>query len=1782
MKLKTLSGGLVALFLLFCFSGFSQVTKQIFYNYSEVSKADVAGLGTPQIIASNSKVFEIDAESIRQQMEGVAHREDENSGFIANISFPHPDGTMHAYTAMENSTMHPGLAAQFPEIRAYDAYDTEGTIVKWDITPHGLHAMIMQPGKSTIFIDPIVMGNTDYYIVYYKKDFSTDKVRECFFDSDQESMNTNKKPTTGSIKSFGSCELRTYRLALSATGEYTTFHGGTVALAQAAQVTTMNRVNGVYERDMSVTMVIIANNNLIVYTNSSTDPFTNGTPGTMINQNQTNTNTVIGSSNYDIGHVFGTNSGGLAGLGVVCNNSQKARGVTGSAAPVGDPFDIDYVAHEMGHQFGCNHTFAGTVGSCSGNGNLATAMEPGSGTTIMAYAGICGALNVQSNSDDHFHGISLQEMGNFVTGSGNSCPVSTSLSNNPPVILSTNGGVVVPAGTPFALTAVATDPDGDPLTYCWEQMDNAFTAATPSPTATSGPNFRSLSPMTSPTRYFPALPGTSTTWEMLPTVSRTMNFRVSVRDNSPGPGGCNDHQDITITTDAGSGPFIVTYPSATGITWVGLTSEIVTWDVANTDMAPVACSNVDILLSTDGGLTFPTVLASNVPNDGSQSVVVPNISTTTAVIMVICSNGTFFDVSDNNFTITMATYDYSLGSTPSSLTICQPSDAVFTVDVGSVGGYADPVTLSVSGVPAGATSNFSVNPVTPIGQSILTISNTAAAAPGAYTLTITANSTTGTKTTMVDLIISSGAPTAVSQTAPANGATGVSVPTTFTWTTAPEIGVTYEIDIATDPGFSSIVDQATGLTAASYVSSLLSSTTTYYWRVRSVTGCGSSSWSSAFSFTTNSCSVFTSTDIPQPVGAASVTSTLNVAAAGTLTDVNVSLLDISHAWVGDVRVTLTSPTGTVVELFNGPGIPASTYGCGGDDIYATFDDAAALTATDLENMCNATPPAISGDFQSTDLLSAFNGESMTGTWTLTVYDSYTASDNGTLNAWSLQLCTTPSCTDPSVPTISGTTTICPGASTTLSISSGALNDATAWEWYTGSCGGTPVGTGTSLTVSPVSATTYYVRGEGGCTTPGTCTSVTVTPEDVTAPTLSCPGNQTTTLNASCQATLSDYTGMASVSDACDASPAVSQSPAPGTTITSATTVTITATDASGNNTSCTFTVTPLDNTAPTLSCPGNQTETANGACQIVLPDYTGLASVSDACDASPAVMQSPAPGTTVTGATTVTLTATDVSGNNTSCTFTVTPTDNTPPTISCPGNQTTALNASCQATLSDYTGMASVSDACDASPTVSQLPAPGTTITAATTVTLTATDASGNNTSCTFTVTPVDNTAPILTCPGNQTETANGACQVVLPDYTGLASVSDACDASPVVTQSPAAGTTVTGAATVTLTATDASGNSTSCTFTVTPTDNTPPTISCPGNQTVDAGVSCQASLPDYTALASVSDVCDASPTVSQSPVAGTAITGVTTVTITATDASGNSSSCTFTVTPVDNTAPSIVCPGTQYVCSGTMPDFSTMTSVSDNCDVSPVLTQVPSSGTALSVGTTTVTMTVADASGNTSSCTFDVVVNSYNQTENVSICYGDVYTFPDGTTGTTTQTYTSMLTTTGGCDSIIVTNLTVDAQIDVSLSASGATLTVGASGATYQWIDCDNGNSLIAGATAQSYTPTVTGNYAAVVSVGNCSDTSACQLVDFTSLAELSSNSVNMYPNPAGDQVTIEWLGRVERIEITDAQGKLVQEVREPQGSSYHMELVRFSAGVYFVHVYSETGRTVLDLVKE
>jgi Metallo-peptidase family M12B Reprolysin-like len=403
---------------------------------------------------------------------------------------------------------------------------------------------------------------------------------------------------------------------------------------------------------------LVASTTNVIYYTPSSDPYT-----TMANWNKqlqntlsstlTGAGTSLAANNaaYDLGHMFGkTGGGGNAGcIGCVCVNDtasttdlNKGSGITSPSdgIPQGDTFDIDYVVHEVGHQLGANHTYSN---SSEGTG---VNKEVGSGVTIMGYAGIT-SQDVAPHSIDAYHETSIEQIQNNLATK--TCPVTTSLAGvNATPTVEVQNNYVIPKSTPFVLTGVATDANStDALTYSWEQNDDVGAstgaASSASITKTEGPNFISWSPTISPKRYFPKLSSiianSATTSqvggdagmlsEALSSVSRILNFRLTVRDNCPYSStiplkvGQTAYTDMVVNVNASAGPFIVNSPN-TAVSWTVGTNQTVIWAVAGTNANGVNAAFVDVFLSTDGGLTYPIQLADKVPNDGSETITVPN------------------------------------------------------------------------------------------------------------------------------------------------------------------------------------------------------------------------------------------------------------------------------------------------------------------------------------------------------------------------------------------------------------------------------------------------------------------------------------------------------------------------------------------------------------------------------------------------------------------------------------------------------------------------------------------------------------------------------------------------------------------------------------------------------------------------------------------------------------------------------------------------------------------------------------------------------------------------------------------------------------------------------------------------------------------------------------------------------------------------------------------------------------------------------------------------------
>ena len=669
MKKTLRFSALLLLITSFAFAQSDKAWKRINEQEARVAK-DSKGRNFP----SSSKFYSLNLESLRQQL-FTAKPAIENKTVI--VSIPNIDGEMEQFRVWENSNFAPELQAQFPEIRAYSGVGLKDKTATISISaaPKGIQTMVLRGDRKSEFIEPYSADGKFYALFHSEKtDESGAFICSTIDSHDHEvaSRLSNLAPASNNQV------FKTLRLALSCTAEYTTYHGGTVAGALAGMNATMSRVNGVYSIDLAVKLELIPQQASIIYLNADTDPYSPagdpnanngagdglGASGAWNAELQNNLTATLGDAAYDIGHLFGASGGGgNAGcIGCVCN-SGKGSAYTSpyNGIPAGDLYDIDYVAHEMGHQLGANHTFSHS------NEINGVNVEPGGGSTIMAYAGITN-YNIQANSDDYFTYRSiLQIQNNLAT---KTCPVSVAMSNTPPTV---NAGAdyVIPKSTPFKLVGTGSDAEtNSAVKYTWEQNDPApsttFTGASSvaSPTKLSGPNFRSLPPTSVPERYMPALAtvlgnNLSTTYESVSSVARTLNFSLTARDYGVN-GGQTNTDLMAVTVNAAVGPFDVTSQSTPNVSWTQGATETITWAVNNANTLP-GSSTVDIYLSTDGGLTYTTTLASNVPNNGSATITVPNVAAPYCRVMVKPTGNIYYDINS---------YAFAIGYIVTTTTVC--------------------------------------------------------------------------------------------------------------------------------------------------------------------------------------------------------------------------------------------------------------------------------------------------------------------------------------------------------------------------------------------------------------------------------------------------------------------------------------------------------------------------------------------------------------------------------------------------------------------------------------------------------------------------------------------------------------------------------------------------------------------------------------------------------------------------------------------------------------------------------------------------------------------------------------------------------------------------------------------------------------------------------------------------------------------------------------------------------------------------------------------------------
>ncbi len=896
--------------------------------YSNTGKLATDKSVARQSFPKEYKLFALNASSLKQQLFAVAGNSTSKHSTV--VSLPNADGGVEQFEIFEASNFDAELQSRFPDIRAFsgrgitDKYAT----LKLSFSPQGVQTMVIRTDRENEFIEPYSQDHT-VYAVFKSQPVKGAMPWACTTVDEHLATGLNASVVNSGITSRSTGDLKTMRLAQSVTAEYSNYFGATsasqVGLVLAAINATLTRCNGVYEKDLAVHLNLVAASTNVIYYNASTDPYdaaSTGAGGTWNAQLQSALTANVGEANYDIGHLFGASGGGgNAGcIGCICTNGSKGSGFTSPAdgIPQGDNFDIDYVVHEVGHQMGANHTFS------MSNEGTGVNKEPGSGITIMGYAGIT-SQDLANHSIAFYHQASIAQIqANLAT---KTCPVTTSITgNNATPVVGTLANYTIPKSTPFALTGTATDADGDALTYSWEQNDNASTSQTgsgsvASATKASGPNWISFAPTTSPVRYFPKLAtilsgalisgpltggdaGANT--EALSSVARTLNFRLTVRDNAPYSStapvsvGQTAFKDMVVTVSSASGPFAVSAPN-TAVSYTGGSTQTVTWAVASTTASPVSCANVKISLSTDGGQTFPTVLVASTANDGSESVVIPNTPTTTARIKVEAVGNIFFDISNTNFTITSGS---SCGA-PAGLTASSITTSGATVAWTAVSGAAsydvDYKLASASTWANAATATTS----TSVALSGLTSSSlydyrvrtNCASASSAYT---TAQFTTGG-------VAVCNAPSGLASSAITTSGATVS------WT-AVSGAVSYAVDYK-QTSSSTWTSAATATTSTSVTLSGLTAASVYDWRV--ATNCSSTtSTYTAAQFTTataSTCATAFEPNETQATAAAIISGATNSAAISSSTDVD--YYSITTTATGSITYNLVGPSGVDYDLY---------------------------------------------------------------------------------------------------------------------------------------------------------------------------------------------------------------------------------------------------------------------------------------------------------------------------------------------------------------------------------------------------------------------------------------------------------------------------------------------------------------------------------------------------------------------------------------------------------------------------------------------------------------------------------------------------------------------------------------------------------------------------------------------------------------------------------------------------------------------------------------------------
>jgi hypothetical protein len=1544
----------ITLIIILLFIGINQTMNSQSINNWQVKKESEVSKTRLKIdkknIPSKYKVLSLDFKSLQTNLKSASKKSQNKLSPGMLLDFPLEDGTMESFSIEKTNVLAPELEAKYPEIQSYYGVSNKNPLNKIYIStsPDGFTGLIT--GDKTIYIDPVSKNDVSNYIVYDRKDCSRnpDDAFVCNAVID-EALNNAKTSSNAKTTSATDGNLRTYRLALACTSAYSAYYGNTIAQVLAAMNTTITRVNSVYRRDLSVVFQIVANNDRLIYINGvnkdavpDPDPYDNYDGSQMLNANTGNITGLITVGAYDIGHVFSTGGGGIAGTGP-CTASTKGSGVTGIVTPQFDPFDIDYVSHEIGHQFGAGHTY---YNACFGS-KVTDDYETGSASTIMGYAGIC-APNVQGNSDAYFHARSIEQMTAAIAT--HSCVAGTPSVNAAPVVTAITARTI-PKSTPFILTGSATDTNvADALTYTWEQYNNDGTFVQPPvSTSTGGPVFRSLMPTSDPSRTFPNLAAiisnTIPTWEVLPSVARTLNFRLTVRDNST-LGGRTNFQAVAITVGT-AGPFLVSSPNLGTEIWYAGETKAVTWSVASTNTAAYS-TTVNIKLSTDGGYTYPITLATGVANSGTANITVPNNIGKLNRIKVEAAANIFFDISNVNFEIKSGKFEMT--SAASTQSICKPTNAVYTINYTPAPTFSETTTFSAVGAPAGSTITFSPTTRSTSGTFTMTVSNTSGVAAGNYPITIKGTSTTANIDFPVLLNAFDSTIGNVTLTSPSNGANNQQTSSLLQWNALTSAS-SYLVQISTSPTFATITESAT-VTGTSYQTTLLAAGTINYWRVKPINSCTSGSFSEVYVFQIANDLCKTYSNVTFEPNAVWEIGTTNAVSAKISVPDNIIISKVSfymkgtHAALSDLKMQFSGPTGIFAEIYN--------RDCSAANFDVTFDDAGSA----LPVPCSVT---LSGTKQASQSLSKFNGSSSLGTWTLLATDRVAATSGGTFSLFNVIICGKLQIVN-NIAVANNALTLSQGGTATISQAKLGATQPTATTTQlvytitqlpangTLKLNNVAVAVGGTFTQADINANLLSYTNNGGSS-----------PSDsfkfsINGINLALLGGQTYSINVNvnvCGAPIPNVASLPAVNSQCSATPVAPTASSTcygtitGTTTTlfpittqGTTLVTWTYNDGNGQSVTQTQNVIIDDTVAPVIPTLSNVT--AQCSANPVAPTTT------DACAGTITGTTSTVFPVTTQGTTVVTWTFNDGNGQSVTANQNVIIDDTVAPVIPTLSNVTAQCSATPVAPTTTDTCAGTITGTTS---TVFPVTTQGTTV-----VTWTFNDGNGQSVTANQNVIIDDTVAPVIPTLANVT--AQCSATPVAPTTT------DACTGTITGTTSTVFPITTQGTTVVTWTFNDGNGQSVTANQNVIIDDTVAPVIPTLPNVTAQ----CSATLVAPT----TTDTCKGTITGTTSTVFPITTQGTTVVTWTFNDGNGQSVIANQNVIIDDTVAPAIptlanviaqcsatpVAPTTTDGCAGTITGTTTT--------VFPISAQ----------GTTVVTWTFNDGNGQLVTANQNVIID--------------------------------------------------------------------------------------------------------------------------------------------------------------------------------------------------------------